>query len=186
MEKSAGAVREDRAILRAARRVQSTAFDVSNAVEQLKLKVLHKCLDCTAEFGVDNLCYCQQCSTEICAMCAIRGHLKHEGMSPILDAELAKLRAQAKANTDAVYDGLLKNVKGLHTQIIDNMQQLLVRTEQEHANISAQKKYDLGQAVAEKVRQSAVDFEMRCEEYFPVARKFSDYMIDLKEDLDKK
>ncbi|CAJ0565149.1 unnamed protein product, partial [Mesorhabditis spiculigera] len=113
----------------------------------------------------------------------MRYHKLHN-VASLAGPELAKLTKQTIGKLDGHYEGLGKNIAGLHEEMKEGLGQLVVCHRNALTKVAEQSTYAAGAKMNSAMWEIAEEFERRCEAYFPHARIYNDKLRDLKEKLD--
>ncbi|CAJ0576053.1 unnamed protein product, partial [Mesorhabditis spiculigera] len=144
-----------------------------------------ECGGCELQMPIGGLIQCNDCSVVACGSCFIRDHKEHD-ITAQLGIELSTLHAQTSAHVLGVYEGYRKNFQHLHASILDGLDAMVAAGVEKLKDVTEQHTYDAGKEVADLISQLTADFETQCELYMPVARKFNDHLIDVKEQMQMK
>ncbi|CAJ0561956.1 unnamed protein product, partial [Mesorhabditis spiculigera] len=115
-------------------------------------------------------------------------HKLHNANS-LAGPELAKLTKQTIGKLDGHYEGLGKNIAGLHEEMKEGLGELVECHRNALTKVAEQSTYAAGAQMNGAMWEIAEEFERKCEALLPHARIYNDQLRDLKEkleNLDKK
>ncbi|CAJ0565148.1 unnamed protein product, partial [Mesorhabditis spiculigera] len=113
----------------------------------------------------------------------MRHHRLHN-VDSLAGPELAKLTTQTIGKLDGHYEGLGKNIAGLHEEMKEGLGELVECHRNALTKVAEQSTYAAGATMNSAMWAIAEEFERKCEVYFPHARIYNDQLRDLKNKLE--
>ncbi|CAJ0577206.1 unnamed protein product, partial [Mesorhabditis spiculigera] len=143
------------------------------------------CEECRAAQPVERLYKCADCSKVICGMCCVDAHKAH-GCAKYLAPALTELETATTTRIAAAGEVIDKNIRSLQTELSQSTTELFTSLALEITLIGRQTKYNDAADVVTRVDSAVAEVEKECQVYFPVLRKLTERVKQLKEGLTAK